>query len=73
MESKILFSLLARSESEWLNPPHICQEGWMPGFPDCLYWNTIQGARVEKKAMRVTWLDLANDYDRLHHKALDFF
>lgn len=38
-----------------------------------MIWNTIQGARVEKKAMRVTWLDLANAYDWLHQKALDFF
>lgn len=38
-----------------------------------MIWNTIQGARVKKKAMRVAWLDLANAYDWLHHNALDFF
>ena len=86
VDGKIFFGVLARRLTEFVMANGLIdasiQKAGIPGFPGCLehaqtIWETIQVAKKEKKELDVVWLDLANAYGSIPHRALwfamDFF
>ena len=58
------------------------QKVGIPGIPGCIehaysIWDIIQEAKVNKKDLKVVWLDLGNAYGSVPHellfKAMEFF
>ena len=79
VEGKIFFSILSRRLTRFVTSngfidPSV-QKAGIPGYSGCiehatLIWNSIKQARKEKTDLSVVWLDLANAYGSVPHKAI---
>ena len=81
VDGKIFFGVVARRITDFVmaNGFINCsvQKAGVPGFPGCLehcqmIWQSIKAAKRTKKNLDVVWLDLANAYGSVPHRALWF-
>jgi hypothetical protein len=81
VDGKIFFGVLAQRVTKFVQANKIIdtsvQKAGIPGFPGCLehahmIWETIKEAKKSGKRLDVIWLDLANAYGSIPHRALWF-
>jgi len=79
VEGKIFFSILSRRLTQFVTSngyvDSAVQKAGIPGYSGCiehaiLIWSSVKQARRERKILSVVWLDLANAYGSVPHKAI---
>ncbi len=79
VEGKIFFSILSRRLTRFIVSNgyinYSVQKAGIPGHPGCvehatMIWSSIKQARRERADLSVVWLDLANAYGSVPHKAI---
>ena len=82
VERKLFWSLVGRRLYEFLVEDNkytsvACQNGSIRGVAGCwehisMICNTIKDARTSQKSLAILWLDLANAYDTVPHKLIEY-